>query len=528
MRGCNYLLLLFLLLNGCVYERIIDLKTDYNGESATLYLTLDIPGLNPIHNPSYDPAYNSGFDSGNNSGNSPKTRAMSVAGESSINYNNLHVLVFEEVGQDEVFRYQATITALAPPQITLKVPIAREQARYRFVVMANATAPYIADGTPKNEALNQFVFDCVGKWNASNTSFSLIPMWGEYSQLFVIENNASINVLMHKALARVDIGTLFKFNNLDPVTRQEYPDKETDKESVWGLKNFKIKNVRVYRTLNKAYVASSADKMVANEVVTPNVPVSAKYNSGSDTGFDDFGDADNHPLVYSLTTKSNSYIREIYIPEYFPLNVNSSSDNVPCLVVGGYYGEKNNTHVTYYRADFASYSNGKALAYIPLLRNRRYVFDIRSVGSPGYNEPEQALNSIVSDMTLDVKVWNELPFDYNVQGNYFYSIDTREVILDARPQAGVMRVSYAISYKTNLDPVSNPFTYKWKSSGNTYNNNFDVIFDYSAKTITIEAKNNNVGIGTLPLSDQIYINVANYQFTINVKQKAINATYTPD
>ena len=530
-----YLLPLFMLLTGCVSE-LVDAKVDYYGESATLYLTLDIPGINSAQKNGNSYSHNSGYDSergyesGQNPGYGVESRAMSAANESYIDYSNIYALVFEEVGQDEVFRYQATITALAPPQITLKVSTSKAQERFRLVVIANATVPYIAYGTPKNEALNQFVFNCAGKWNTSDESFSLIPMWGEYSRTFAIKNNMSVNMLMHRALARVDVGALFKFNNSDPISGQDYADRDTDKESVWGLNNFKIKNIRVYRTLNKAYVASSADKMVKDEVTTPNAPASAKYNSDSGIGIDDLGIADNHPLVYTLPVGSNSYIREIYIPESFPLDGNSFSGNVPCLVIGGYYGENNNTLVTYYRADFASYNNGKISAYLPLLRNHRYVFDIRSVGGPGYNEPEQALNFFNSDLILDMQEWNEVPLNHYVHGSYFFSIDTREVTLDARPKGGATDVSYAISYRTNLDldPVSNPFTYKWESSGSIYNDDFDVIFDYSAKTITVAAKYDNVGFGVKSLSDQLCINVENYQFTIDVEQTAINADYTPD
>ena len=509
----TYLFSFFLLLTGCVFERL-DKGPDYEDESATLYLNLDIPGMNP--------ALNSGYN--------PNSRAMSLANEVRIDYNNIHVLVFEVVGQDELFRYQAVITALAPPQITLKIPVDQVQAKYRFVVVANAGIPFIADGTPKNEAMNNFVFDCVGKWNTSDESLSLIPMWGEYSKLITIKDNMFVNVMMYLALARVDVGALFKFNNPNPVTGQEYPAKDTDKESVWGLNNFKIKDIRVYRTLNKAYVASSANKIVSNEVVAPNIPLSTKYNSDSGAGFDDLKDADNQPLIYTLLSGDDSYIREIYIPESFPIDANLSSGNVPCLVIGGYYGENNNSVITYYRADFATYSNGKVLNYLPLLRNHRFVFDIRSVVGPGYEDAGQALNSIISDMTLDVKNWNELPLNYNVNGNYYCSIDTRELVLDARPAEGVMEVSDTIFYKTNLslDPVSNPFTYEWKSSGSTYNDDFDIFFDYSEKTIIVKAKNENVAIGAHPISEQIEIIVGNYLFTIDVKQKAINADFTPD
>jgi len=499
-----YTLPLFLLLNGCISKHP-DIGANYKDRSATLYLNLDIPG------------------------HAPESRAMSIANESRVDSDNIHILVFEEVGQKEVFRYRATITESTPQQITLEVPVSQNQERYSFVVIANTDVPYIADGTPKDEALNSFVFDCAGKWSTSDDSFTPIPMWGEHKPL-VIRNNKSIDISMYRALARVDIGLLFKFNNPDPSNGSSYPDKDNDKESVWGLSNFKIKDIRIYRTLDKAYTASSVGNMIAGTIVTPNIPASAKYNSGSGNSLDDTASADKDPLVFTLSAGGDSYIREIYIPESTPIDANSSSDNVHCLVIGGYYGENNNTDITYYRADFALYNNGKVSAYLPLLRNHRYIFDIRNVRSSGYKEPDQALNSITSNITLDVTEWNELPFDYHLQGSYFYSIDSRETVLDARSTEGTAEISQTISYRTNLDPnpATNPFSYKWDSSGNTSNDNFDIIFDYSSNTITIKAKNHNEGIGAEPLQDRIYINIGNYRFTIDVMQKAINAPYTPD
>ena len=593
-----YMLLLFLLLNGCISERL-DMDEESEDGNATLYLSLDIPGLNSGLNSGQNSDHNSvnkyninsvsGYHPGTVHNSEPELRAMSAVNESSIDYDNIHILVFEEVEQDELFRYKAVISAVTPQQLTLKIPVSRANERYRFVAVVNAGVPYIADGTPKNEALNQMVFDCVGKWNTSDASFTHIPMWGEHKQPFAIKNNTSINIIMHRALARVDVGALFKFNNPNPITGQEYDGRDTDKESVWGLDNFKIKEIRVYRTVNKGFIASSADKMVANEVVTPNIPASAKYNSNSGTRFGDLYSADKNPLVYTLSAASDSYIREIYIPESFMpavsvvvfdgssfggssdasqfanpepdagqsggssvdlldlnlsdgssfagspyadpfVNLSYAAATVPCIVIGGYYGEDNTTNITYYRADFATYSNGKILAYRFLLRNHRYVFDIRRVGGPGYNEPEQALNAVTSDMVFDIKEWNEQSFNYQVRGNYFCSIDTREVTLDARPAEGEAAASGTISYRTNLDldPITNPFAYKWKSSGNADSDDFDIVFDYQEKTIKIKAKNNNVGIGAQPISAQVYISVKNYQFSIDVKQKAINANYMPD
>ena len=478
--------LLFLLLTECVVERF---EIDNNSESATLYLNLDIPGL-------------------------PESKAMSVANESSIDYDNIHVLVFEEIGMNEVFRFTATITALAPLQITLELPIDHLQGRCRLVVIANTDVTDIAEGTPKNEALNSFIFDCVGKWNTSDESFAHIPMWGEY-RLFTIKNNMFIDVLMHRALARIDVGLLFKFNNNDPVTGSEYPNKDKDKESVWGLNNFKIKEVRVYRTLNKAHAASSANKMVSDEVVTPNIPVSAQYNSDSGTSYIDIKNVDKNPLVYTLPAGSDNYIRGIYIPESLRSETNASSDNVPCLVVGGYFGKNNTTDITYYRADFASYSNGAIMDYLPLLRNHRYVFDIQNVMSSGFEKPEHALNSISTDMILDVKEWYELPLNYHAQGDYFFSIDTREVMLDASIPGNMEKT---ISYRTNLDldPITNSFIYKWESSNSTSCDYFDLTIDYQAKTLTFAVKEENLENVMTLITECLILKIQNYQFTIDV------------
>ena len=117
-----YILPFFLLLNGCTIEH---LDIDDKDGSATLYLYLDVPGLNSGQNPGHITVYNSNI----NTGRSSELRAMSAANESSIDYRNIHVLVFEDVGADELFRYRATITAFDHLQLTLKLPVGRAQER---------------------------------------------------------------------------------------------------------------------------------------------------------------------------------------------------------------------------------------------------------------------------------------------------------------------------------------------------------------------------------------------------------------
>ena len=498
----TYLLLIFslFLFAGCSNDDLAEI--DKNQDYATLHFSLDIPGMNP------------------------GLRSMSHSQESYIDYDNLHVLVFEKLDENNVlFRYQATITGKTPPQISMRVPISKAQEKYVFVIVANTSAPTISVGTPKEEALNQFFFDCKGKWKTDGSS--PIPMWGEYGHI-VIKSDQSISVLMHRALARVDIGTLFKFNNPEPGTGLEYTNKDTDKESVWGLDNFKIKDIHIFRTLDKAYVTSSSDKIVSGEVVEPNIPASAKYNSDSGAAYDNLSDADSHPLIYTLPAGSDSYIREIYIPESM-LNAQSSAKNVPCIVIGGYYGEGNTSHITYYRADFATYDdNGKVLNFQPILRNHRYTFDIQSVNGPGFEDPELALNSNTSNMVLKVEKWNEVALNFYVQGEYFFSLDTRKISLEAHAEEGSTEISRTISYKTNLETTGFPFTYEWESSGSTESEHFDVTFNYAEKTITFKAKQENVNAGATPRSDILILKIENFQFTITVDQKANNANYTMD
>ena len=339
----------------------------------------------------------------------------------------------------------------------------------------------------------------------------------------VVENDRNSSVLLHRALARVDIGTSFKFNNVNPVTGEPYEHADTDKESVWGLDNFKIKDIRIYRTAGKGYIASSRDKMNGDEVVSPNIPSSNGYNSNDGTQYQTLDEADEYPLIYTLSSAQDSYIREIYLPESVMIDSQSNMDNVPCIVVGGYYGSANTTKITYYRIDFGTYNNNKVVAFWSILRNHRYVFDIKQVNSPGFETPDQALRSITSPMKLNVVEWNEVPLSFYVQGNYYLGVDKRYVEMEARVQGEASANTCVISYQTNLEldgTSEKSFTYAWRDG--VY---FDVSVDYVKKTITFTAKEDNVNVAGLERGDILTLQVENLQLTIQVKQKAFALNY---
>lgn len=498
-----FLLIIANVFVGCSEEQPYE---DINKkQKVSISMTLSVPGLNTA-----------------------TTKAMSTAAESAIDEQSIQILVFEETGGVEIFRNQATITNRNLPQIILEMPVSSSGQKYRLVLLANAGQTTIAEGTLKEEALSKFTFDCLGKWNATSASPSKIPMWGELSETIAITNDRSVNILLHRALARVDVGLLFKFNNLDS-NGNPYPQRDTDKESVYGLENFKIKDIRIYRTKSQAYVASSKEKMSGNEVIAPSIPTTAGYNTGSGTVATTLENADQDPLVYTLPAAGNSYIREIYIPESMIINAQSDMDNVPCLVVGGYYGAVNTSNITYYRADFATYNNGAVTAYRPILRNHQYVFDIRTVNGPGFPEPEQALRSISAPMELNVVEWNQVPLGFYVQGNYFLSVQEREIWIEARAMGGAAENKYVIPFQTNLDldgSNGKSFDYVWESSGNPASLHFDITIDYTNKQFVFTPKSDNVNTGDDVRSDVISLTTENLNLTIKVNQKAFTLDYS--
>lgn len=502
-----------LLFTGC-----LDLISESNNgevgsEQLSLQLNINAPGI---------------FSSVN-------TRSMS--NEAAL--SDVQVLVFEELsGGSEVFRYEAPITKEAGLTYTVKVQVSQKEEKYRLVVLANAPKVTFADsdnGKSKEEILNRFSFDCAGVWNATVSNSKPIPMWGEAINTLTIKKEEYVDVLLHRALAKVDIGLMFK---------EQTQDKQT--EEVEGLDNFKLTSVRVYRTVNKGYVASSADKFNdKNEAIKPNIHPEGIYNLGDGNSSADIKDANEKPLVYEFTP-ADKYVREIYIPESLEvLNGTHTMDDVPCLVVGGYYGTENNENETFYRVDFAEYeANGviKKGTYKTLLRNHRYVVNIKSASGPGFKDPDHALNSINAKLELEVVEWNEVPMNYFVVGDYYFKINTRDVVLSAEQQVlgdgepwDGFSVQY-LKYETNLAVSKSSFTQKWESSGGSESlYGIGAFFDYDhashkiafviAAPVNVPGHEQNEDADGEEKNDVVTFTVDNkFTFTIKVKQEEYRNT----
>lgn len=446
------------------------------------------------------------------------TRAMDNNAEASVDLDKMQAVIFMQTDAgNEVFKEKAILETKGLNQVALRMNVDKSKSKYRIVLFAN-TGEYntpIAGKTPKVEVLKQFAFANKGKWSTDKS----IPMWGE-SMLMEIEANKNISIPLNRALARVDVGLRFKFND-DSFSGPVNPNNEETQ----GLESFTIHDVRVYRTRNSGYVSSLFQlKEPGDEVKYPSIPEGAKYNSGnSQNGHTSLEEADKDPLIYTLGSGESSSIREIYIPEAEGFN----ADDAPCIVVGGYYGKNNASNITYYRADFPERTNLDNSNFIPVLRNHRYVFDIKKVDGPGYEKPEEALKGIKSPMEVEVLEWNEVRLDYYVQGEYYMKVSEREIWMDATPQNGSDKVFYEVPYETNLELSdfnsgnANPdlrkdFVLTWKKGDKSP---FNVEVDYVKKKFIFSASK-NFGNGSETRDDTLQVAVENFSFDIKVNQKA--------
>lgn len=462
------------------------------------------------------------------------TRGGSKSG--TIGLGQMQVLVFEILDDDnEVFSYKAEITKERVSSLVIKAKTSKPGQKFRFVVLANADSQTINENTAKKEALDKFTFSLMGKWNIDSTN--PIPMWGE-SQAITVDREKDLGILLNVALAKADIGLNFK-----PQTQ----DSQTDEAD--GLENFKLKSARVYRTKHKAHVAGHSENSTSSLVGKPNIPTDALYNLASGTASAEILSADQDPLTYEVDfTKDpngTKIANQILIPESNEVTDATTMDNTACIVIGGYFGKENiksaNPKETFYRIDFAQYNADSTIKnYKSILRNNRYVFNLRSVSGPGFPTPELALNSIPINISLDVQEWNMDPLDMKVQGEYFFSIENRFVTLptinldDKREQPQLtdqQKIDFKdfvwvkVGYDSNV-PDKAEFL-KWQSSGTNKSKYFELIVEdeflwFGAKPNAPTPEDNTP---KEPLKDVLSVKILDMEMDITVDQEALNLIY---
>ena len=448
------------------------------------------------------------------------TRAMDDQAERAIDPEMLNVLVFNYNNDGngnitETFYYMATISGPViydendSSKATVVVKLMKSASPddfYRIVVIANhdlSEIDMVGKATTKEEILEQLTYMVPYKWNTDGYEYSLFPMWGEGDPVVISDNMSSPTINLCRALARIDVGLNFVTDN----------GKLTEQAS--GIPDFKLTEVLVYRTYDKGYVAPVNDYAIE----TPSVPADALRH------------ADSSPLNYSIIPDVggvNSYIREIYVPEA-DLPSTPDNDNIHCLVIGGYY--KNSSVVSYYRLDFATEAEPEQRAYLPILRNHRYVFNITRVNGPGFTSAISALESTptVGNVDYDLVAWDAAIHEMETQGKYYFGIDNRNLLAEAQSTSSDPKNKFTVKYQTNY-PLSaaDPIRLAWANVVNDPLSSpvFEAQWQEGGKNILITVINDNLTNSLL--SDTLYVYAGPFVKKIVVRQKCFDVRYTID
>ncbi|MDR0987927.1 MAG: hypothetical protein LBM06_00495 [Prevotellaceae bacterium] len=254
-------------------------------------------------------------------------------------------------------------------------------------------------------------------WTLSTTQG--LPMWGEVQNLLVTPGMSAPAVSLMRALARVDVGLNFSVTT-------------NGKEKADGLTGYQLVSVTLFNRLlhgrlipDAANLGETGGKPAAT---TPTLPDVA---------------AELVPDVKQVTdtAANNMSVRSIYIPE----NSADGSDSNPTFLVAG-ISYKGGTP-TYYRIDFAA-SNAKTRFNI--LRNHRYLFNIREITGLGYSTAQKAAASEAANIEWAGVDLNEDTDDEGgyISGNYYFRCATTLTV------AGEAQASSTLTYDTNIPDFS--------------------------------------------------------------------------
>lgn len=358
-------------------------------------------------------------------GDSKEVRSAAVAAESSIDPQQLYLLLFrEQAGKFEYAAFYTPVTVTAGTvdgatvySLSLRFPVPDPRDSYRFMVLANLTDDEFAgaagpDGSnfkaangtadPMETIRTGITYAQPGNWPLR--PFRSFPMWGE-SGVFTGTSHTVGSVSMVRSVARIDVGVNFQRN-----PDGSYPLDNMVSQGIDGLK-FRVTSVKLYNVPEKGVIGpAAANYSESGRYVTaptlpgnPSIPPAPAYTRCVYT----LGDLD-YP---SGSTQKRSLTRTLYVPEAVNHGI-SDNGRAVCLVVGGEY---NGSSTTYYRIDLydrtpdaaGNISKPTAATRIDLLRNHIYVVDIISVKMKGYSTPEEAFASDPVYMDATVEVWDQ-------------------------------------------------------------------------------------------------------------------------
>ena len=302
---------------------------------------------------------------------SPSTR--STEHENTI--KTLDVLAFKVADGAETFLYRAEAARTDNAGQTFSATLRANNARQRFVLVANAGEQLTAlagergencVGMEKEAMLRNLLADNNGKLHPKTP----VPMWAETLPMTVDEKTKSISdspVKMLRMTAKIDV-------QLAPSLRGEY----------------KLRNVFLYNRNTSGRIAPEERNVEYSnggaKAVKPSLPQRLETLRG--------------PIEYADCSVAEAEMKNaIYLFETAADNTDFLNET--CIVVGV---ENESAELGYYRLDFIS---GEDSLHLDILRNHLYFCNITAINGPGLPTPDKAFKTRQYHMQADVFPWED-------------------------------------------------------------------------------------------------------------------------
>ena len=367
----------------------------------------------------------------------PLTRSLTPEGENSTAAERIRVLVFDK---DNKFSYEAKVISYIPSgdpadkkgkgTMTLLAKNTPSGDTGTFVMLANVTRSANTDadglaGKTREEVMQLFTFSMPDKgvWKDGE-----LPMWGVSDPVRVEHSAGAVpklgTVYLVRAVARVDVGL-----NLSNTSE----GASTFDEKAGGIEGITLTKVFFYNTNTTGRVSPFENGIYWDEAnrkaKQPSIP-------------------DPAPAVTGKIDRTSSIVdekillREVYVPEAvnvptaatqggngetLPENNTENYLKRPYIVVGLTGADKSRPDKeTFFRIDYLKRTGVEADAtyeYLPLLRNHRYLVNIKAVGGPGFDTEEDARKGPAANIMYNVVVWNESTMsDVLYDGQYMLGV----------------------------------------------------------------------------------------------------------
>ena len=367
----------------------------------------------------------------------PLTRSLTPEGENSTAAERIRVLVFDK---DNKFSYEAKVTSYIPSgdpadkkdkgTMTLLAKNTPSGDTSTFVMLVNVTRSANTDadglaGKTREEVMQLFTFSMPDKgvWKDGE-----LPMWGASDPVRVDHSAGAVpklgTVYLVRAVARVDVGL-----NLSNMSE----GASTFDEKAGGIEGITLTKVFFYNTNTTGRVSPFENGIYWDEAnrkaKQPSIPDPAPAVTGK---------IDRTPSIVD----EKILLREVYVPEAvnvptaatqgangetLPENNTENYLKRPYIVVGLTGADKSRPDKeTFFRIDYLKRTGAEADAtyeYLPLLRNHRYLVNIKAVGGPGFDTEEDARKGPAANIMYNVVVWNESTMsDVLYDGQYMLGV----------------------------------------------------------------------------------------------------------